>query len=240
MLGHQTLLLLLIILASCSEKKTSVAVVSALHGGHNINPDYSYEDLYALIDSLNADIIGVEIRPEDIDSSVAYLSRSYPKEMYELRDRYPSRKVIGFDWLGESIEGRPISEDYFQNLDIIRLSGELGNDSVFQLKLGRLDILAELKEEIALKGSIAEIHDGYDSLNRIYYREMASLYKDSKYEPVYDFYEDRDRNIGQNIIEVISENPGKKLVFIMGADHRSHAIDVILENFNDVELVEIN
>lgn len=215
-------------IVSCTQKPTEIAVVSALHGAHNTNPNYSYEDLYTFIEQYNPDIVGVEIRPEDIDSSVNYLNNFYPLEMYEIRDKFNERQVVGIDWLGESIESKAIPEGYFKGLDILQLAEQAEQDTLFKSKLASLDSLAEKKEHMVLSANIQEINGGeYDSLNALYYELMDKLYTSTPYQPVSDFYGKRDQKITENILRTISENPGKRIIFILGADHRNRAFKAI-------------
>ncbi len=107
--------------------QTEVIVISALHGAHKNHASYDYDTLFSLVEFLNADFIGVELRPEDIGREREYLSSKYPYEMIELATRYPET-VFGVDWLGSSIEGGPIPEEYFANLEVLKLSAVLNDD----------------------------------------------------------------------------------------------------------------
>ena len=65
--------LYIISFSSCLENKTEIIICSSIHGLHKSNENYTYKDLFNFIDSFKPDIIGVEIRQEDIDSSNSYL-----------------------------------------------------------------------------------------------------------------------------------------------------------------------
>lgn len=232
-------LLVLSLLFSCRPGKTEVSLCATLHGAHKENPKYSYRDLYTFIGEYNPDVIGVEIRREDMDSSQVYLSRYYPREMWETVSKFSSRQVLGFDWLGQEIEGQGIPKGYFDQLEVKVLGRKLNQDTSMQNQFMLLDSLAELKHQLALQSSIVEINDGrYDELNRIYYRELSRLLNGTPYQGIADFYEQRDVEIAGNIIQIIRENRGKKLLFLMGADHRSYTVARIKAEFGDTIVLD--
>ena len=214
------------LLLSCMENETEVIICSSLHGLHKSNDNYSYEDLFNYINGFNPDIIGVEIRQEDVDSSSTYLKNYYPFEMHQILEQNRSKIVFGIDWLGTKIEEKPIPKNYFQKLDIIQLSNKANADSIFKKSLLGLNKLAKLKDEIAISGSIIELNDGrYDSLNSIYYEILDSVYLDAPYSRVAEFYKQRDVKITERILDLIDKNRGEKIIFIVGADHRSRAVE---------------
>lgn len=86
-----------------------IAIISTIQGAHKTNPNYSYDSLFLFIERYNPDIIGVEIRSEDLDSSTTYLRKNYPFEIYECFRKYPEKTIVGFDWLGNDLEGRAIT-----------------------------------------------------------------------------------------------------------------------------------
>jgi len=103
---------LLLVPAQLHAAPTQVLVVPSLHGLHAHSSGYDFDKLYTLVADFKPAVVGVEIRPEDIQADAAYLKRNYPPEMIALRDKYAGR-VIGFDWLGSEIAGRPIPADWW-------------------------------------------------------------------------------------------------------------------------------
>lgn len=234
------LLFLMLVMYSCSKPNTEVVICSSIHGLHKENSNYTYEDLYDFVDTYDPDLIGVEIREQDIDSTRNYLKKFYPLEMYEIISKYNSKTILGVDWLGSSIEKKTIPDNYFETLDIIKLQKLSNKDSLFQISLEELEKLSNLKNEIASSSSIYELNSGrYDSLNTIYYHKLESLYKDTPYHKVADFYRDRDIYITNRIIEIISNNRNKKMIFIVGADHRSRAIEAFKNKFSNDETIRL-
>ena len=230
--------------ASCVVYETEVAICSSIHGLHKSNTNYTYEHLFNYIHDFNPDIIGVEIRQEDIDSSTTYLKNYYPFEMYEILEQNKSKMVLGTDWLGTSIKGKPIPQNYFNNLEVIQLSNKANADSIFQTSLVKLNKIAELKDNITKNSSIAELNDGrYDALNSQYYELLDSLYLGTPYQRIAEFYKMRDTKITERILEIVDQNRGKKMIFILGADHRSHAIESFIKMYKNepnVKLLSIN
>ncbi len=229
------LLIFTISLFSCQQQKTEVIICGTIHGAHRTNPNYSYDDLYAFIEKTNPDIVGVEIRPEDMDSSVNYLKSNYPSEMFESISKFQEKKFIGFDWLGDNIKGKAIPENYWKEISVIKkLSREQSQDSIMNKKM---EVLAPIVTEIKavfLDASLSEFNDGtYDSLTTIYYKELARLHQNTKYETITDFYLQRDEHIAKNIIQTIKENPGKKMIFLMGGDHRAYSNNAVKQEFGD-------
>ena len=234
-----TLILLLSVFTSfsgiCQEQMTEVIIISTIHGAHTINPNYSYDTLFVFIENYNPDIIGVEIRKEDIDSSLTYLKNNYPFEMYECIKKYPNKKVLGFDWLGPDIEGKAIPKNYWGEISAIKKTQQkLNQDSIMLKKLTILEIIAEEKNKLALNASLSEINDGrYDIINSIYYKQLAELLQNTEYVILSDFYQQRNEQIALNIIEIIKSNIGKKMIFLIGADHRDYTIKKVSQELGN-------
>lgn len=217
------------------QSKTNVIIISSIHGAHKVNPNYPYDSLFAFIDRQNPDIIGIEIRAEDIDSSISYLKRNYPYEMYECITKYTQKKVVGFDWLGDDLSGRSIPENYWkENSTIKKLQQKLSADSFLIQKLSITNIIQEEKKKLALNASLEELNDGrYDLINRIYYSQLGQILHDTEFKVLSDFYSKRDEMIASNIIEIIKNNSGKKIFFLLGADHRFFTLTKVFERFQD-------
>ncbi len=73
---------------------SKVLILGTIHGLHKKNDSYSYKDIFEIIDKFNSDVLGMEIRPEDIDQGREYLLKYYPYEMIEAKDRYSHRSII--------------------------------------------------------------------------------------------------------------------------------------------------
>lgn len=227
----------------CQEQKSEVAIISTIHGAHKVNPNYSYDTLFKFIEYFNADVIGVEIRDEDSDSSASYLKNNYPYEMYECIKKYPSKIVLGFDWLGTELEGKAIPGNYWKEISSIKkLQKKLNTDSTVLKKLAILDIINEERNKLALNASLPELNDGrYDLINHIYYQQLKTLLEGTEFLALSEFYQERDELIAQNIIEIIKNNKGKRMVFLIGADHRDYSLKKVSNEFgNQIQLYHFN
>ena len=216
-----------------------MAVISTIHGAHKVNPNYTYDSLFAFIDRFKPDVIGVEIRPEDVGRPFSYLKKNYPYEMYETIARYKHKHVVGIDWLGDDVEGSEIPDNYWtQQSEVKKLQQKLNSDPATTAKLHVLDSLRAQKNRIALTATLAEINNGiYDSLNTLYYLKLDSVLRDTQYAALPGFYATRDQKIAANIIQTIEANKGKRLLFLVGADHRSFAVKSINSRFNNKLLI---
>lgn len=215
--------------------KTEVILCSTIHKAHTKNPNYSYNDLFSYIKRYNPDVIGVEIRENDIDSSTTYLKDLYPFEMYEAIHRFKTKKVVGFDWLGDELEGKAVPKNYWSEISSIKkIQKKLNSDSMANKKLEPLNFISKKKNDLALTATRKELNNGnYDALNEIYYQQMEYFLKDTDYNELALFYKNRDEKIASNIIRIITANPGKKIIFLMGADHRSYSLNQIKSHFGD-------
>ncbi len=222
-----------------AQQKTSVYIISTLHGLHKTNLQYTYDSLFAFIDRLNPDVVAVEIRPEDMNASTNYLKSNYPYEMYECISRYKNKTVLGIDWLGKDIEGIAIAPNYWREVSAIKkMQQQLNEDSNIVKKLSILTVVTNQKMTIAKSSSLVQLNDGrYDVANHIYYQQLKQLLQSTPYEGIAEFYETRDKKIAANIISIINNNKGKKLLFLVGADHRDFANRQVQQALGDAVIL---
>lgn len=238
----QSKLLVLLFLLICNQtyaqEKTEVVVIAALHGMHKDHPGYDYDDLYELVDSYNPGFVGVEIRPEDIQQDEKYLRKNYPREMVDLTIKY-QEQAFGFDWLGESIKGVPIPELYWNDLKVIQLQKELGQNNELQnIKPKEIERINQRQQEIIKMATPSSINNGeYGKLCREIDALEAAWLNNTKFKEIIDFNRRRDAEIGNNIIDFIKTHKGSRIVLIMGADHRTYAIENINQYFGEEVVV---
>lgn len=228
------------IFSKAQEQKTQVYICSSIHKAHTLNLNYTYENLFQYMDSINPDVIGVEIRNEDIDSSTTYLSGNYPFEMYEVIKKFRTKKIVGIDWLGSDIENKSIPKNYWKEISSVKkVQAKLNQDSLISNQLSILKPIIEMKNKLILNASIVVLNDGkYDAINEIYYQQMELILKETVYVEIIDFYRKRDEKIVENIINSVKNNKGKKLFFLVGADHRVFALQKLSEYFSDEIIVQ--
>jgi len=218
---------------TAKNNKTEIMILGTLHGLHRNNEAYSFDDIFRIIEEFNPDAAGVEIRSEDIDQPKEYLSKYYPYEMIETKLRYSSRfPVYGFDWLGDEIKNRPVPDGYFKTLPAKILESEFDADIIPEKAY--LEKLDQGRMLLITNKTAKECNDGrFDASCEEYYAQFAAAFKGTKYQPITDFYRKRDENIGRNIIGIIEQNEGKKIIFLMGMDHRVFAVKNIRARFGE-------
>jgi hypothetical protein len=212
--------------------QTKLYLIPSLHGLHGVNKNYSYDSLKQIIAKLNPDIIAVEIRSEDVDSDTLYLRRSYPYEMWMMRYWFPNTKILGFDWLGEDIEGSPIPKNYWKEISPMKkLERELAQDSTWAKLCAVCDSIGMKRLGILKDKSLKEIIESNDSqLCNQYHNCYSALLKGSKYEFIPYFNNERNRRIMLNIEAIVAKEEGKIIVVITGDDHYVYLSDKIKSN----------
>lgn len=221
---------------------TDIIIIGTIHQFHLDNKFYNYNDIFSTIERFNPDVIGVEIRQEDLSQCRDYLNSFYPYEMIEAKFKYETQcSIYGFDWFEKSVEGKLLTNDYFSNLDKSKLEKDFELDPSLSKERTLLDIIDETRFELIFNHNISEVNNGiYDSVIKIYHKQLDFIQKNTSYEKLITYRKDRDEHIDENIINIISKNEGKKIILIMGLDHRSYAIDAIKNTFhNKVNLIDI-
>jgi hypothetical protein len=214
-------LLFCISLWSCSTLQKKVYFIPSLHGIHQTNQSYSYDSLKQLINHFNPEIIAVEIRQEDMDGDSLYLSKNYPYEMRMMKYWFPNTKIVGFDWLGDDIEGKPIPNNYWKDISFIKKAErELQADSLYSAKCSACDTFRKQRIELLKDSSLKDILKSKDSqLTRQFYECLAEQLNGSKYENILKFYDQRNEQILINIEKIIRKNRNKTIVIVTGDDH---------------------
>lgn len=213
--------------------KGAVYFIPTLHNYHDVNPHYSYDSLRSIVASLNPDIIAVEIRPEDIKADSAYLDDNYPYEMLMMRNWFPNVEFLGFDWLGEELEGRMIPEGYGKSGQSAYKEAEkrLSQDSLYMSKLSVC--FTRMRERMSLirNSSLEQLLVSADGeITRQYHECREKVLKGSPYEEMVIFTNKRDDKIVENINRIIESNKGKRIVILTGDDHYHVLKDKIKHN----------
>lgn len=227
--------ILLMSLTACSDKvPTEVLVLPTLHKTHEMNRNYTYDDLMEVIYSYDPDIVGVEIRPEDMELESEVLDVFYPKEMIMVRDSFRD-KAFGIDFYSEDTQDKPLELKMFRDT-----TGEIGRtnklaqkmklDSVIVVRHQKLGLEKVLKEQQRIAASYSPeqfLKGEYDSLVKLQFILEDSLLKGTAYEEYAVFNSRRDRRISQNALKLIEENPEKRILIIVGANHRNRLVEFL-------------
>lgn len=228
--------------ANASEStKTELLIVSSLHTAHKGHPTFDYDDLFSLVRDFEPKYVGIEIRPEDIGMSRDYLSSNYPREMVELAFQY-QESAFGVDWLGHEIAGTFIPESYWKDLNVKKLSAELAKDEAMMArKPNQIALIEQEQSQIIATATPSSLADGrYGALCR----QIDELERDwltgSRYEEIVAFNRRRDEEIAWNLIRFLDSHPKSRIVVVLGADHRTFAVEAVVERFAEtIELVDV-
>ena len=216
-----------------STKPAEVQVLATAHNFHLTNPNYPYARVTQQIQKFDPDLIAIEIRPEDLHEDTTYLKQFYPQEMRQVLKDFPREKVRGLDWYGEEMRGKKMPADVFKNEQtelgkIKKLEREMNRDSLMQPKLAPLAELGKQQAELAKTASPAILNNGqYDDLTRTFYEVLDEAVKGTRYETYTNFNRRRDEVITENMVKLAEENPGKRIIFIIGANHHARAVNAL-------------
>lgn len=211
----------LILTASCNRYFGRVYFIPTIHGLHKANNKFNYDSLKQIVSSLDPDIIAVEIRSEDIKQDSVYLSKNYPYEMRMMKFWFPKAKILGFDWLGNDIEGKLIPANYWSEISSIKkYEKELNADSLFTKLTSECDTFTHQRLEIIKNYSLKDILESNDAvLTKHFYSCLDEKLKGSVHERVLQFYDLRNSKMSENIQRIIAENKNKRIVILSGDDH---------------------
>lgn len=210
-----------------------VQLLATIHKFHASNRLYPYEKVTALIRNFNPDLIAIEIRPEDLQEAQTYLAQFYPLEMRQVLLDFPPEKIRGLDWYGNEMKGKKLPPDVFKNEStelgkIKRLEMQMNHDSLVAPKLLPLEALGQKQVELAKTASPAQLYNGgYDAITQQFYTVLEAGAKGTRFEEYTNFNRLRDEIISENIFKLVKENPGKRIMVLIGANHHSRAVNVL-------------
>ena len=207
--------------------QTKVYLVPVLHGMHKTNTFYTYDSVKAIVERTGADVIAVEIRPEDLAQDSHYLKKNYPYEMWMTPHWFAQKTVAGFDWLGEDIEGMPIPQNYWQQgSQAKRLQSLLNKDSVYTARLKSCRLYTDERMKILSALSLKEILASNDAiLTKEYYNCLEQHLRGSDYEYLTQFYTQRNQKMMKNLDALFEKHGGKTMAILTGADHYPYLLD---------------
>ncbi|HWU74766.1 MAG TPA: hypothetical protein VN137_14885 [Sphingomonas sp.] len=230
--------------ALASSRPARVIVIASMHKRHASSTSYTYADLYAAVAHFAPDLVGVEIRQEDLGRSDDYLSRNYPAEMIHLSHAYANR-VFGFDWLGDDVAGRPVPEDWWKMRSPIKklereMDDGLPDDARHKRLNARLGTLSREQDAILANATVSSLSDGrYDRITREYYATLRALAAGTRFSTLPAFYRRRDERIIANILATAKARPGARIAIVTGADHHGPVVAALSRHPRSVSLVAV-
>jgi len=207
--------------------QTKVHLIPVLHGMHQTNIYYTYDSVKALVERTGADVVAVEIRPEDVARDSHYLKKNYPYEMWMAPHWFAQKTVAGFDWLGNDIENVPIPYNYWQQISQAkRLQNLLNKDSVYTARLKSCQLYTSERMKILAALPLKDILASNEAiLTKEYYNCLEQHLRGSDYEYLTQFYTKRNQKMMQNLDALFAKHQGKTITILTGADHYPYLLD---------------
>jgi len=194
--------------AAAKAPSAQVAVLATLHQLHATTPAYSFEALGQTIERLRPDVLCVELQPDDLQHRPAEATKQeYPRVVYPLIDRHHYR-VYAME---------PAEPAYS---DILKPYIEAGHD--FSVREPEQAEAFSRYSDGAYTGlqtywtSPARVNDAVtDSVLRAKHELQQAMVGDGERTG----WERWNRQFLGVILQAAKENPGKRIVVIVGAEH---------------------
>ncbi len=228
MLKRYLFLLLSVMTTAICFSQTRVLLLPVLHGLHKTNTAYNYDSLKNIVNRFQPGIVAVEIRSFDLAGDSSYLKKNYPLEMWMSPYWFPGKEIVGYDWLGEDLEGRMIPEGYWKNESQVKeLERQLNRDSLYSARFVPCGKIVEERLSLLKSGTVAEIMKKDGAAVKAYYTCLKSQLKGSAYESLVKFYDERNERMKMNIGKLLADAPGTTVVILTGADHYPYLLDYL-------------
>jgi hypothetical protein len=214
-------------LASVTHAQTKVYLVPVLHGLHKTNYFYPYDSVKAVVARTGADVVAVEMRPEDMAQDSSYLKGNYPYEMWMMPHWFGQKTIEGFDWLGQDIEGKPIPPRYWQEVSTIKkLQARLNSDAAYTAQLKSCQLYADERMRVLSTQSLKAILASNDAiLTKEYYNCLEQRLRGSDYEELTQFYNRRNQKMMTHLNGLLEKHKGKTITVVTGADHYPYLLE---------------
>lgn len=195
-------------LAAAKAPLPQVAVLASLHQLHAATPGYSFEALGHAIEQLQPDVLCVELQPDDLQRRPAETTKQeYPEVVYPLIDRHHYR-VYAME------PGEPVYSD------ILKPYIQAGHD--FSVRVPEQAEAFSRYSDGAYVGlqaywtSPARVNDAVtDSLLRAKHELQQAMVGDGERIG----WERWNRRFLEVVLQAAKENPGRRIVVIVGAEH---------------------
>lgn len=212
--------------SSFAQTKTEVFVLSALHQFHGKDNTYTFDRLSEIVEGYAPDIIAVELTPSDLANRKNQKTKQeYQNSIFSVADRLKATMV----------PMEPVEPEFSRLVGLIRASE------------------AEVRETWPVASESFSTYT--ESLYKYlfdYWRsacEVNSPVTDALFEVKHDFqnrvfgdkqqrgWEGWNSHFLGKILDAAKENPGKRIIVIVGAEH-SYWLRKELRGRNDLVLVE--
>lgn len=218
-----------------SQTKTEVLVIGTIHSGHSDNPNYSDQDIVNILGTYDPDVICVEIPPS------YFRKQSYLKEMMiaTIYGFENNKKVYPVDWWGTISDARSERDEYMKTTDYKSKSRQA--DSLLKSNV----LMQTFIEKYGTMDSIWKNNKmGYQFFNGTdyndYIREMYSISINVYGDGCMNLYSElRNAKMMELINNAISENKGKRIIILTGAEHKYY-FDIALSKQTGIELIKFD
>lgn len=213
---------------------TKVLVVGTIHGNHDANPNYTYQDLLNIMTTYQPDAICVEI-PESYFRKRSYLKEMMLATMYGINH---SIKVYPIDWWAPG-DDRAKYNEYIKTEEY-----KIKEKEYYELEKA--------------DSTMQNFYSKYESLQKVWNGNQKSytFFNGNEYNnyisemyainikvfgdgPMNLSYETRNKKMLEFIDAAIADNKGKKIIVLTGAEHK-HYFDDKLSERTDIQLITFN
>ncbi len=187
---------------------SDVVVLCALHQLHEQAPFYTYADLSAAVEKLHPDVLAVELTPEDLKDRVEQKNkREYQNSVYPLLRRH--------NWATVALE--PEGPRRTELIGLLR-----GAEQELQKTAPQKDEAFDTYNDTLFKYLLSEWHSGVD-VNASWTDRLFAV-KHSFQHSLYGLQEEQgwegwNQYFLQQIVTASKQNPGKRIVVIVGVEH---------------------
>jgi hypothetical protein len=197
-----------------------IYVLGTIHLNHDKNPNYGYDELIAAIEVFKPEVIGVEIRPQDMQEDNGYLTKYYPPEMVQVKALYEAKlPIYGFDWRGQSIEKERIERWL---TDVPNLKTLMGKYEDIALLIKQRKILMEpFYKTCTLEQCQKEYNSHKEALDSIDEKLNSLLMRYGNSELI-QYNQDRENHIGVNVAKIINNHANQRIMIVTGIEHKLH------------------
>lgn len=231
---------------SCSlQKETEIMVIGTIHQAHGYNSDYTFYDLMDMLETYNPDVICVEIPPSYFRKK-PYLKEMTAAAVYGMEK---GKKVYPIDWWNETINARAERKAFMQTEEY--KEKKLKEDTLlkenlliqdFEKKYGSLENLFSAKKQNGTEK--AQVKYGWEFFNgeefSSYIRESYRISIETYGDSCINLYSDkRNAKMIELIEKAASENRGKRIAVLTGAEHK-YAFDDAFRKQKGIKLIEVN
>lgn len=198
----------------------NVYILGTIHLNHDINPNYGYNDVIDAIKDFSPNVIGIEIRPQDMKEDNAYLAKFYPPEMIKVKALYEAKlPIYGFDWRGYNIENERIEKWLTDTPNLKALMGKY--EDIALLIKERKMLLQPFYNTCTLEQCQKEYNNNKKALDSIDEKLNRLLIKYG-YSELIQYNTDREKHIGINVKKIIKTHINQRVMIVTGIEHKLH------------------